>query len=602
MDLRPYQRDMLKSISEAMDHGQRRLLIKSPTGTGKTVSFAHLRQHLTPWLAQFHEQQRQMLVIAHREELIAQSVEKIRAINPGSTVMIEQGEHKGSIYADVIVASIQTLSAMKFRRLQRYTSRTTFRIVVVDEAHHASAPTYRTALVHLGFLPPSDISAKQDIEAATFEDVAEMAKALQGWDAVAPKDRLLVGVTATPNRSDAIGLSCVFQSMPYSYALKDAIADGWLVPIVPWAVESAESLDEVRISRGDLNQGDLAQAVNTADRNARAVAAWRQYAEGQSTLAFTVDVQHAHDLAAVFSAVGVRAASISGETPKDERRDTLKRFSEGELEVVTNCMVLTEGTDLPRASCILHAKPTKSATLYEQMTGRGLRLYPGKTQCTVIDMVDVSRRHSLQAAPVLVGLPPSLVVNGKSLSKAAEDFEALRAERPGFDVEGALSSGRLTLDQLGLIARRVDPWAVPSLGSFSAGRQLQWIKVGESYRLRYPWADGTETVSVSRDMLDKWEVVLTMVPADGGPRRQRTVARELASEKEGAEIAEQFVLRERRSAKTLLSPDAGWRARPASEKQVALLRRLRVPADRIPKRCTMGQASDLINLAKARTA
>jgi len=375
-DLAPVS-DRLEAIAKAREAGQNRLLVKKPTGTGKTLAFAALLRQpaIREWLDTFPATERKMLVIAHREELLDQAAEKIRAANPGVQVSIEQGERHANRWSDVVIASIQSLAARKFTRLQRLLRQQhVFRLVIVDEAHHCGAPTYRTALVHLGFLPPADASDEENIEAASFDDVAVMTKALEAWDTQAPQDRLLVGFTATPNRSDAIGLGCVFQTIVYSYNLRDAISDGWLVPITPWVVETQESLDDVRVHHGEFNQKDLAEAVNKSRRNLLAVAAWQEHGQGRPTLAFTVDVTHAHALAETFRDAKTRALALSGETPKDDRRLTLRQFLDGQIDVITNCQVLTEGTDLPLTSCIVHAKPTKSATAYEQMCGRGLRI------------------------------------------------------------------------------------------------------------------------------------------------------------------------------------------------------------------------------------
>jgi ATP-dependent helicase IRC3 len=595
--LRPYQRNQLLAIETAFaQQGINRVLVKSPTGTGKTVMFSQLPQHLETWLATFPEQHRKMLVIAHREELLDQAAAKISAANPGKIVMVEQGERRASVYADVIVASIQTLAAMSFRRLERFMARTTFRIVVVDEAHHAAADSYRAVLARLGFLPRKvGASSTENIDAPRYEDVAVMEQALAGWDREAPKDRLLIGVTATPNRSDAVGLGCVFQSLVYSYGLRDAIRDKWLTPITPWVIETDTSLDDVHLARGDFNQRELAEAVNNARRNQLAVAAWHDYGHGRATLAFTVDVEHAHKLADEFVTAGVRAAAVSGETPKDERRMLLEQFSNGQLDVLTNCMVLTEGTDLPRTSCILHAKPTKSATLYEQMTGRGLRLFPGKEDCVVIDLVDIARRHSLQAAPVLYGLPPGLIVKGKKLDDVVEEIDKFLDA--GFDVEAALQAGRLTLDQLKAKASTFNIWQIQDLGDFGKGRKLSWMKHGDDvYRVMYPWADGTEVLEVSKDLVGHWQVTTTLRPRTGASQT-RTLAAQVVTSDDAARLAEAFVYQERGSVTRLRDKNAEWRSRPATEKQLAVLRKRKVP---IPPRCTMGQASELIDLINLR--
>lgn len=608
--LREYQQAANRSVPQHFfEKGQNRILWKLPTGTGKTVCFAQLPNEpdLKTWLDTFSARGAFMLVIAHREELLNQAREKIQAANPGLMVSIEQGELVANRYSNVIVASIQTLSAMKYRRLKRLLQYHTFRLVVVDEAHHAAAASYRTVLALLGFLPMADATEAQNIEAATFDDVDVMTKALAGWDLVAQKDRLLLGVTATPNRSDAIGLSCVFQSIAYSYALKQAIEDGWLVPIQPWVIETTASLEAVRTSHGDFNQKDLADAVNNPARNALSVSAWQEHAAGLSTIAFTVDVAHAHALAEMFRAKGIPAEAISGETPKDDRRNILRRYTAGTVEVICNCMVLIEGTDLPRTECILHAKPTKSATLFEQMTGRGLRIHPGKSRCVVIDMVDVAKKHSLQAAPVLYGLPPGLVANGKDLRQVADDFEAFREKYPNFDLDAALLNGHFTLEQLGAKATTFDVWTVPTLGELAAVVSMNWIKTAvDTFRLQYPWSDGVEALSVQPDVLGHFDVALTLRtpqphPEGGAPRyqtRQRTIAAQVDNVVEALRIAEQFIEQERRSVMKLKDREAPWRMRPASQKQIAYLEKLRVPFNR--KTITMGGASDLLDLANSR--
>lgn len=598
--LRPYQKDALDAIVNGMSTGQNRLLIKKPTGTGKTVMFAAMLKHpaLKDWLDGFETGTRKMLVIAHREELLEQAATKIMAQNPHARVSIEQADRYASPHSDVVIASIQTLQATRFKRLKRLLDRHKFRIVVVDEAHHAAAPSYRTALAHLGFLPMADATDVQDAEAATFEDVAEMETALHGWDARAPKDRVLVGVTATPNRSDAIGLGCVFQSIAYSYELKQAIADGWLVPIVPWVIESTASLDEVRIQRGEFNQRELADTVNTEYRNKLALAGWQEYASDRSTLAFTVDVAHAHALAQTFADAGVRAVPLSGETPKDDRRIMLRQYLEGQIQVITNCMVLTEGTDLPLTGCILHAKPTKSATLYEQMTGRGLRIHPGKTDCIVLDVVDVARRHSLQAAPVLYGLPPGVKAQGKELGEVEALINEFMEQHPGADLSHL---GKFTLDQLNAHGKTFDIWTVRDMEEYGQGLAMRWTRSDdELFHLRYPWQDGRETIAVEKNLLGAFEVssVWTVQGVVDKKRTHTGSKRVLATGVQNAHaallLAEAWVAQNRRSAAKLKDAKASWRNDQPSENQLKAMRRRRIP---IKPGLTKGEASDLLDIA-----
>ena len=329
------------------------------------------------------------------------------------------------------------------------------------------------------------------------------------------------------------------------------------------------------------------------------------------TLGFTVDVQHAHDLAQAFQEAGYNWVALSGETPKDERRRILADFRRGTMVGIANCMILTEGTDLPLASCILHAKPTKSATLYEQMTGRGLRPHPGKDRCIVIDIVDIARRHSLQTAPVLYGLPPGLIPEAdQTLADMEAQLKTLQEQYPQLDVEALLREGRLTLKQLQARAQKFDVWTVtPLTGEALASTRLEWLQFANLYRMSYPWqtpdgAEGTETLAVEKNLLGQWDVVLTWKEKKADPMsrqpavtRQRTLGTSYPTDPSALVAAELFISRERRNVQRLVARDAGWKERPASDKQLDYLRKLRVPF-KLP--LSMGEAGNLINIAKAR--
>lgn len=569
--------------------------------TGKTVAFAALPMspRIRAWLNTFDRRERGMLIIAHREEIIDQAAEKIHRANPDLIVGVEQGGRYAGWTSDVVVASIQTLTSQKCARLKRLMDRQKFRIVIADEAHHAAAPSWRTALAHLGFLPMADASDSEDAEAASFEDVAVMEAALKDWDAHRPKGQVLVGFTATPNRTDAVGLGAVFQTIAFEYGIKPAIDDGWLVPVTSWSVETRTSLEDVRINRGDFNQKELGEAVNDAKRNELAVSSWLRYAKDRPTLAFTVNVAHARDLALAFNRAAVPAAALSGDTPTYERSSILEGFRSGRIAVIANCMILTEGTDLPMASCIVHAKPTKSSTLYIQMSGRGLRLHPDKADCVLIDLVDVSRRHQLQTANVLYGLPPSLALKGLTLGQAQARWDALQEKHPGFNVT---SDRPKTLEELEALAVKVDLWSVRRMDDYHHVVRLGWTRTGDtSFRLQYPWEGGTETVTVEPDLLGRFSVLVTarMPVPDRAPvvAPVKTVAQGVPGAAEALRMAEAYVEQERSSASRLKDRSAPWMRRPASEKQLALLRKFHAP---VKPGLTAGEASQLIDMAMSR--
>lgn len=591
MKLRPYQEDALNAIVAAVVDGQNRVLIKKPTGTGKTVMFAAIPQYdsFRSWLGMYPENERKMLVLAHREELLEQAAEKFHKLNPHARVSIEQAGRYASPFADVVIASVQSLTGSNGKRLDRLMARHRFRVVIVDEAHHSTATTYRRILARLGFLP-MDPNTRDAID---YEDIETMRADLSRFDATANKDQILIGVTATPNRSDSVGLEGVYQTLAYSYELRQAIVDGWLVPIVSWVVETTVSLDDVKLNRGEFNQVDLARAVNQEERNKLAVSAWQKYGEKRPTIAFTVDVAHAHALAAEFQEQGYRAAAVSGETDKDERRDILKRFSRGELDVVANCQVLTEGTDLPITSCILHCKPTRSSTLYEQMTGRGLRLHPGKTDCIVIDLVDVASKHSLMTTAILYGLPVGLQGQGKTLDEMAEVVRRLRDEHPGIDLE---SFGRISVEALEARARKFDVWQLPALNEHGDGLHLDWIRVEDLvFRLGYPWDNGVETLEVEPDLLGRFQLTVSRSSKEKERSfKGRVMAAGVETANGALRLAEAFVMQHRPRAFTLRNKRASWRVgnTPATAKQLALLRKMKAP---IRIGLTKGEASEMLS-------
>jgi len=591
VNLRPYQHEAIQSIASELAAGRNRLLLQLATGMGKTAVAGSVLRHesMAGWFAQFPERDRRAILFVHREEIVDSAAETFRRLNPGAMVGIEQGDRHANRYCDIVIASIQTLAAVNCRRLKDLIRFHPFRLVFCDEAHRSPSKSYRNALVHLGFLPPEDASEDEDMS------VEQMTANLAQWDAKAPKDRILIGLTATPNRSDGVGLSAVFQSIAFQFPLRKGIEAGYLAPIVPWQVETATSLDAVRSNKGDFNQGDLGRTVNTPERNRLAVAGWVQKAAGRPTIAFTAGVAHAHDLAAEFTSAGIVARAVSGETPKDERRQTVEDYRQGRVTVLTNDSVFTEGTDLPITSCILMAKPTKSALLFEQAIGRGLRLSDGKKDCVLIDVVDVARKHSLMTAPCLYGLPPGLKSeSGKTLEEMAEAFETFVNGHPGVNID---KMGRISIEQLAIKASTFDMWQVPSLGAFGAGRALNWIKVSaDSFRIQFPWQDGVEVVAVVPDLLRKFAVSCTFRPANG-PARQRTLAHGIETADLAAGIAEAYVLAERKLVTKLIGKDARWRKDPASDRQKDWLRWKKIPFN---ANISKGEAADLRNMVQAK--
>jgi superfamily II DNA or RNA helicase len=348
--LRPYQEDCARAVvSDLATYDS--TLVEAATGTGKTVIFCAIALRWpTP-----------VLIIAHREELIAQAAQKVHEATgtaPG-VEMAEASIARQGLFAlpKVVVASVQTLSQPG--RLGAF-PRDAFGLVVVDEAHHAVAVTYRRVLDYF------------------------RAKRL--------------GVSATPKRADDVALGQVFQSVAFRYGIVDAVDDGWLVPVSQQCVK-VEGLDfsAVRSLAGDFNEGELERILTEETILHKVAAPTVQLSGDCPALVFCCTVKHAELMSAVLGRYKPGSSAwLSGATSKEVRRETVQRYKDGKLQFLCNCGLFLEGFDAPVTSVVVMARPTKSAPLYAQVLGRGTRPLPG-----VVDGVPTAegRKAAIAASP-----------------------------------------------------------------------------------------------------------------------------------------------------------------------------------------------------------
>lgn len=520
---RPYQREAIEVILNARERGRQRVLITLPPGCGKTNIFC--------WAMQAMRRQRPALILAHRDELVRQVVTRIEALAPGMNVKVEKATETAGPEAEVVVASVQTLGRQGSNRLE-WLAALGPELIICDEAHHAPADSYQRIFHRFG----------------AFE----------------PGGAFLVGVTATPSRLDARAMGRVFEAEVFRYELRAALAEGWLCPIRAYRVVTDTDLAGVRVQQGDFEVGGLSRAVNTKARTRTIIEHWQQVAAGRRTLAFCVDVQHAHDTAALFQSAGIPAEAIDGTLPLTERRAILARLKSGATLIVANCAVLTEGFDCPEVAGVVLLRPTKSAALYTQMAGRGMRTAPGKADLVLIDVVDNVTRHSLITAPVMLGLPPNIDLEGESLAEAARLVEALGAGAGVLDVPHPV-----TVRQ---IETRLKEWdlfgAIELPAPMVAVTTLAWTPLGAGFFLAC--GPGREA-RIQVDMVGAYH--LDLKNHDGRTHHQALGA-DLAP---AMAKAERFILRCWPAAGGLIKNDQRWRGDKASAAQLRLLRRRGLP-------------------------
>jgi ATP-dependent helicase IRC3 len=590
--LRDYQRECLTASRAAFDRGVWSQLAVSAVGSGKTVIFAHLRHAYDDWLAQFPALQQKVLVLAHRDRLLDQAAAKIAGYNPGLRIGTEQGGRRHSPFDDVVVASVQTLTANDCRRLHRLNP-DEFRIVVVDEAHRTAAHSYQRVLRYFGLVPPMALHAD-----ATADDQSAARTRVRDWWTATWPNRLLLGVTATPGRTDAVGLEWTYREVVFERGLRWYIERGYLAPLTGYVVKTDVSLDSVRRVAGDFAPGQLAQVVNTPARNRAIVQGWTQIAASRrAALAFCVDVQHARDLAAEFRRAGIAADSIAGEDA--DRSDRMADFERGDLQVLTNCQLLSEGVDIPFIDCIVMAAPTQSQIRYVQAVGRGTRNAPGKADCLVLDCVDDARKYTLHTSGDLFGLPSRFNAQGANLVGCAVAVEQARAEHPTL----AFDAG-LTPETLAIQVQALDLWTLPVSQTATTHGTLAWLEPSparyvlslparaDSGALEQPTHALPEVLVITANLLGACDVEMRV-----GIQVRERIAVGLDFVGEAFRRGERWVEHHRPDVWRMLDRSAAWRNRDASDKQKAALRR---QGATIPDGLTRGQASDMLDAYYAR--
>ncbi|KAF5384896.1 hypothetical protein D9615_001480 [Tricholomella constricta] len=371
--LRPYQEHCLDACLDALASGASRIGVSLPTGSGKTTVFITLLSRLSP--PHSNPSASRSLIIVNSIELARQSASQVAVLFPKWSVDIEQGsKHKAAGDADVTIATYQTL--LNANRLEKFDPRR-LKAIIIDEAHHAAAPSYRRLLSHF------DSNIKNPDPAFQPPTLTHRIP--------------IIGFSATFSRHDGLSLGSVFERIVYHRDFLEMIKEQWHAlrcPVHIW----------------DFNPTSLAHVINTESVNELVVKTWLDRAAARkSTLVFCVNIAHVVALTQTFRRYGVDARYVYSQTPMVERKALVASFKAGQFPILVNCAILTEGADIPNIDCVVVARPTRSRNVFAQMIGRGMRLSAdtGKQDCRIIDFVDSTTRVAgVVSTPTLFGLQP----------------------------------------------------------------------------------------------------------------------------------------------------------------------------------------------------
>ena len=534
MELRQYQTEALDSIVEAENRGVKRQLVVLPTGAGKTVIFSSIPN--------FRSQSLPILVLAHREELLDQAADKFKKSNPDLTISKEQASAYASTDTDVVVASVATLGRTNSDRIKRFDP-SHFAVIVVDEAHHAAASTYKNILSY--FTPD-----------------------------------LVVGVTATPQRGDNVRLDDVFDEVVFYRSMLDLMEQGFLAPLRGYRVNSKVDISGVKTRAGDYIESELAEAIDVPERNELIIKAYHDLCKNRRTVVFASTIDHANSDTDLFQQRGISTVSVLGTTDGRDRACIFERFRRGDIQVIVNIGVLTEGFDEPDIAAIILARPTRSNLLYTQIVGRGTRLSSSneKQDCLIIDIADATVGKRPVGLPSLLGMPPDFDLEGEELTEAYAKFKRLDELSPehAADVRSAAD--------IEFAYTEIDLFKPPKPSQVVLEHsQLIWTEVTDTEYWISP--DSLTKIGLSQNALGTWQIISRHT--DNGTTRLFTEPDITAA----FGRADSYIKENFKDWK-LLDSEATWRSDGPTEKQRRFLKRIGV---KVTTDMTKGDASQIIS-------
>jgi len=560
--LRDYQQaavQKLKSgwLGEAGKLYRKQLLVLA-TGLGKTICFAHLIE----WVLAGGGR---ALVLAHREELLDQAEDKIRKV-VGDDYLIgrEQGPNYAALMDQIVIASVPTLGrgGTESSRIARF-PKDHFGLIIFDEAHHCTASTYQNIIEYFC-----------DENSKTF----------------------MLGVTATPKRSDRESLYKIFDRVAYKMDIIEGIKSGNLSPVASHRISSKTDLSSVRVTvAGDYDINDLAKTVNNKERNSLIVRTYLELYgardEKYQAIVFATNVEHAQALSEEFILSGISSEVISGETPKDQRRNAIEGFKKGEITILTNYGVLTEGFDHENLKVIISARPTKSELLLTQIIGRGTRLSQGKTRCEVVEIVDLHSDDTATCSKIF-GFRRTFDAEGHNFLECIREADQMAEEKNWFDPYSAFS----WTDMFDRFKKSIEKPSAP-VGVSQFVSRYRYYPFGDGISRNQVTVDGLKyLLRISENALGNFDTELYL-------RKDETSWEVLFGEQapdwtKAASVLESHIQHHYPSIDKLLNLNAPWRRRvfsePATDRQWELIQKLRLTT--LPRASvSKGEAMEMLN-------
>ena len=341
---RPAQSEALAELMRTREEGYDKAMVVMATGLGKTYLSAFLARHFT-----------RVLFVAHREEILHQARRSFQVVMPERSVGLYNG-HTKSMATDTVFASIFTFAMKRHREAFQPGD---FDLIIIDEFHHAAARSYRKLL---DFFQPM----------------------------------FLLGITATPERSDGQDIFGLCDgNVAYQIRFIEAIEREWLAPFHYYGVYDDIDYKAISWLGSQYDEEELYVAQIQFDMGDRVLEAWRRY-RGTRTLAFCSSIRQSEYLTHKFVDHGIRATSLHSRSVGLSRQEAIDRLSEGALDVIFTVDLFNEGVDIPAVDTLLFVRPTESLTVFVQQIGRGLRLHPGKSHCTIIDLIGNYRNADIK--------------------------------------------------------------------------------------------------------------------------------------------------------------------------------------------------------------